>query len=82
MLAYCNVTYDSNHSKPNVFVGLMLRAFVKKKRGCGQKSYKKNRRAALVFLTNDVRDFEKEKKSSLIIFKKTQQLGEVHCDNN
>lgn len=84
MLAHCNVTYemvyDGNHPKPNVFMGFILRTFVK---GVvvSEKSYKKNSQTAPAFLITDARDFEKEKKRLTDYLLKTQALGEAHFDN-
>ncbi len=83
MLAHCCVTYEmlyeDKHPKPNFFMKLMLKAFVKKA-VVGPKPYPRNSRTAPAFLINDERDFEKEKARLIGYIERTQQLGEEYFD--
>lgn len=64
MLAHCNVTYEmvftDKHPKPNGFVRLMLKMFVKEG-VVGAKPYKKGIPTAKQFLVSDQQDFSAEK---------------------
>lgn len=84
MLAHCCVTYemmyDGNHKKPNVFMGFILRTFVKDT-VVSEKPYKRNSRTAPAFLITDERNFEAEKKRLIDYLLKTHALGEAHFDN-
>lgn len=83
MLAHCNVTYElvyeEKHPKPNFFIGLILKAFVKNI-VTSEKSYKKNSGTAPAFLIVDEKVFETEKERLIKHIKKTQQLGENHFE--
>ena len=83
MLAHCCVTYEmlyeDMHPKPNFFMKLMLKAFVKKA-VVGPKPYPRNSRTAPAFLITDERDFEKEKARLIGYIERTQQLGEEYFD--
>ncbi|MEM6319068.1 MAG: DUF1569 domain-containing protein [Bacteroidota bacterium] len=84
MLAHVNVayemTYDDIHSKPNFFMRLMLKAFVKKA-VVGPKPYPKNGKTAPQFVTfGKEKDFEVEKKRLVDYLHKTQQLGATHFE--
>ncbi|WP_439484326.1 DUF1569 domain-containing protein [Cyclobacterium plantarum] len=83
MLAHCNVTYEmayeNKHPKPNFFMGLILKAFVKKM-VVDETPYKKNVRTAPAFIIADERDFEVEKARLIQYLHKTVQLGEKHFD--
>jgi len=78
MLAHVNVTYemmyDNIHPKPNAFVKLMLKLFVKQG-VVGPKPYRKNLRTAPQFLITDEREFDTEKKRLQHYLAKTRQLG-------
>ncbi len=83
MLAHCNVTYemvyDTKHPKPNFFVGLILKLFVKNK-VVSEVPYQKNGPTAPAFIIADNRDFEQEKQRLIAFISKTQQLGEASFD--
>ncbi len=83
MLAHCNVTYEmafeNIHQKPNAFVKLMLKLFVKNK-VVSQTPYGQNGQTAPQFLIKDDKDFETEKKRLIAYITKTQQLGASHFD--
>jgi hypothetical protein len=83
MLAHCNVTYemvyDNKHPKPNGFVKLMLKLFLKNI-VVGNKPYKKNSQTAPAFIIKDSRKFDVEKKRLVDYINKTQQLGESDFD--
>jgi len=78
MLAHCCVTYEmvyeEKHSKPNVFIKIFLKLFVKWA-VVGDKSYSKNGRTAPQFLISDPKDFEIEKKRLIDFLIRTQKLG-------
>ncbi|WP_289659220.1 DUF1569 domain-containing protein [Flavobacterium panacagri] len=79
MLAHCNVTYemvyDNVHPKPNAFLRLILKSFVKKK-VVDETPYPKNIRTAPQFIINGNRDFNLEKKRLISYINKTRELGE------
>ncbi len=83
MLAHCCVTYemayDGNHKKPNAFVRLMLKLFVKKT-VITEQPYKRNNPTGGGFLIKDTRDFEVEKQRLIAYINKTQQLGADHFE--
>ncbi|MDP5106749.1 MAG: DUF1569 domain-containing protein [Polaribacter sp.] len=83
MLAHCCVTYEmvytEKHAKPNAFVKLMLKLFVKNM-VVSEKPYSKNGRTAAQFIIADERDFETEKKRLIDFILKTQKLGEKYFD--
>ncbi|MCR9064352.1 MAG: DUF1569 domain-containing protein [Cytophagales bacterium] len=83
MLAHCCVTYEmlyeDKHPKPNFFMKLMLKAFVKNA-VVGPMPYPRNSRTAPAFLITDERDFEKEKARLIGYIERTQQLGEEYFD--
>ncbi|WP_154857227.1 DUF1569 domain-containing protein [Cyclobacterium xiamenense] len=83
MLAHCNVTYEmafeNKHPKPNFFMGLILKAFVKKM-VVSETPYKKNVQTAPAFIIADERDFDVEKKRLFQYLQKTVELGGVHFD--
>lgn len=84
MLAHCNVTYemvyDGTHKKPNAFVKLILKLFVKNT-VVSAKPYKKNGSTAPQFVIVDERDFEAEKTRLINHINKTTELGGSHFDN-
>lgn len=83
MLAHCNVTYEmafeNKHPKPNAFVKLMLKLFVKNK-VVTDAPYGQNGQTAPQFIIKDDKDFETEKKRLIAYITKTQQLGASHFE--
>ena len=83
MLAHCNVTYemiyDNIHPKPNVFLRLILKLFVKNK-VVTDAAYSKNSPTAPQFIIKESKNFEPEKKRLIDYINKTQQLGEAYFD--
>lgn len=79
MLAHCCVTYeyifDERHDKPNFFVKLMLKNFVKNA-VVSETPYKHNERTGPAFLIANERDFEKEKTRLLTYIHKVVEKGE------
>ncbi len=78
MLAHLNVAYDLAYgkieAKPNFFVKLMLKLFVK---GLvtSDKPYAQNSRTAPYFIIANERDFEKEKSKLIDYIKQTEAHG-------
>ncbi len=83
MLAHCNVTYEtvftSKHPKPNFFMNIIFKLFVKKV-VVGEKPYPRNSQTAPIFIIGDDRNFEMEKKRLIDHINQVQQLGEAHFD--
>ena len=83
MLAHLNVNYEmvyeDIHPKPNFFMRLILKAFVKKI-VVNEAPYKKNSQTAPAFLIKGSRDFDEEKARLVGYINKTQALGEGHFD--
>ncbi|MEE9407236.1 MAG: DUF1569 domain-containing protein [Polaribacter sp.] len=83
MFAHCCVTYEmiytEKHPKPNGFVKMMLKLFVKNK-VVSESSYPKNGRTAPQFIISDEREFGTEKKRLVDYIIKTQELGEQYFD--
>ena len=84
MLAHCNVTYEmvyeeDKHKKPNFFLKLILKMFIKNT-VVSEKPYDKNGRTAPQFIKTEIHDFEKEKARLIGYIRKTQQLGEAHFE--
>lgn len=80
MFAHCNVPYaytfePEKFKKPNFFMKLILKNFVKKI-VTNPEPYKKNGRTAPEFVISDQRDFEHEKAKLIGNILKTQELGE------
>ena len=79
MLAHCNVTYemvyDNRHPKPNAFMKLILKAFVKKQ-VVSEKPYPKNGKTAPQFLVTTEKNFDVEKERLINYVEKTKSLGE------
>jgi len=79
MLAHCNVSYEmvyeDIHKKPNNFIKIVLRLFVKNK-VVNEKPYSKNNPTAPQFIVKDERNFEIEKNRLINYIIKTQELGE------
>ncbi|PSR52720.1 hypothetical protein AHMF7605_03860 [Adhaeribacter arboris] len=83
MLAHCNVTYEmvfeNKHPKPNFWLQLILKTFIKKI-VTSEVPYKRNSRTAPAFLITSNKDFETEKNRLIGYIQQTQQLGETHFD--
>lgn len=83
MLAHCNVTYEmafeNKHSKPNTFMRLILKLFVKDK-VVSEKPYGHNSPTAPQFIIKDQRDFETERNRLIGYIKKTNELGEKYFE--
>ncbi len=84
MLAHCSVTYEmvyeNNHSKPNFFMGFILKTFLKGGLVDATTAYKRNSGTAPAFIIKGERDFEAEKKRLSDYISQTQSLGESHFD--
>lgn len=78
MVAHCNVTYEmafeNKYKKPNIFMKLLLKFFVKKF-VVNEIPYKKNIKTAPEFIITDTRNFEIEKNKLIGYLKKCQELG-------
>ncbi len=83
MLAHCNVVYEmvytEKHPKPNFFMKLILKLFVKNP-VTNEKPYKKNIPTAPSFIIIDEKNFESEKNKLLAYIKETQIKGENFFD--
>ncbi len=84
MLAHCNVAYQflyepEKFKRPNPFVRLILKTFIKEM-VVGERPYKKNSRTAPDFIVSDTRNFENEKNKLIANILRTQQSGEKHFD--
>lgn len=83
MLAHCNVTYEmlftDKHKKPNGFVKLMLKLFVKSK-VVGETLYQKNGQTAPQFIIVDQKEFEKEKARLIEYIDKVAELGSTYFE--
>jgi hypothetical protein len=84
MLAHCNVTYEmvyepNKHPKPNVFIGFILKTFIKKS-VTNEVAYKQNSKTAPQFIITDARIFDVEKQRLKDYIAKTAALGEQHFD--
>lgn len=81
MLAHCNVTYEmayeNIHPKPNFFMKLMLKSFVKKL-VTNEVPYKHDSRTAPQFMITTDKNFDVEKNRLIQYIQKTQQLGEAN----
>lgn len=84
MLAHCNVTYEyvfepNKYKKPNAFVRLMLKTFVK---GLvtNDKAYKKSSQTAPDFVIQGNKNFEEEKARLISFIQQVQTLGAQHFD--
>lgn len=78
MLAHCNVTYEmvyeDKHPKPNAFVKLLLKWFVKPT-VTNEVMYKKNSQTAPAFRISDERTFETEKQRLIQFMERTSAIG-------
>ena len=83
MLAHCCVTYEmvyeDKHPKPNFFMGLILKMFVKKT-VTNEVPYKHNSQTAPQFIIKETKNFDAEKARLIAFINKTQQFGENHFD--
>jgi hypothetical protein len=83
MLAHCNVTYEmvfeTKHPKPNFFIQLMLKMFVKSK-VVSEAPYGQNGQTAPQFIIKETKDFNIEKERLIQYIQKVQQLGEQHFE--
>ncbi|SFF02600.1 Protein of unknown function [Chitinophaga sp. CF118] len=83
MLAHCNVTYEmiyeNKHPKPNAFLKLILKLFVKNK-VVTEIPYKRNSPTAPAFIMKGPKEFAAEKARLAGYIRKTQQLGEREFD--
>ncbi len=83
MLAHCNVayemTYGDEHKRPNFFIRLMMKLFVKNV-VVGAKPYPKNNQTAPQFVIKEKRDFGMEKQRMLAYIQKTLDFGESHFE--
>lgn len=81
MLAHCCIAYEmiytKKHPRPNSFVRMILKAFVKKA-VVNEKPFVKNGRTAPQFIIVDEREFETEKKRLIAYITKTQELGKQY----
>lgn len=83
MLAHYNVSYelvyDNKHPKPNAFLKLIMKAFVKSI-VVSEKPYKRNSQTAPAFVITDKKEFEREKTRLIDYINETQELGKNHFD--
>jgi hypothetical protein len=83
MLAHCNVTYEmayeNKHKKPNMILGFILKAFVKKI-VVNDVPYKKSSQTAPAFIMKEQKNFNTEKNRLIEYINKTQQLGENYFE--
>ncbi len=83
MLFHCSVVYQfvysDKHPKPNLFMSLILKMFIKKI-VTGTKEYKKNSQTAPAFVITDKKDFEYEKHQLIDYINQTLVLGKAHFD--
>ena len=83
MLAHCNVAYElvyeNKHPKPNFFMKVIMKSFVKKI-VTSETPYKHNSQTAPAFKIKESKDFEVERNRLVNYIKQTQQLVEGHFD--
>lgn len=83
MLAHCCVTYEmlfeDKHSKPNAFMKLILKLFVKEF-VVGDKPYPRNGKTAPQFIIKEAKNFEEEKERLIAFILRTQKLGADHFE--
>ncbi|AHM59449.1 hypothetical protein D770_05930 [Flammeovirgaceae bacterium 311] len=84
MLAHCCVSYEmvyeDKHKKPNPFMRLILKSFVKKA-VVNEIPYKPGSPTAPAFVIKGDKDFEAEKKRLTNYIIRAQQSGEAYFDN-
>jgi hypothetical protein len=83
MLAHCCVAYEmaytNKHPKPNAFMRLLLKAFVKNG-VVNEVPYKRNLRTAPAFIIPDRKNFEEEKARLIKYLEHTLSLGRDHFE--
>ncbi|RIW18174.1 DUF1569 domain-containing protein [Algoriphagus lacus] len=83
MLAHCCVAYEmaftNKHPKPNAFMRLLLKAFVKKG-VVSEVPYKRNLRTAPAFIISERKNFEEEKARLIKYLEHTLSLGRDHFE--
>lgn len=83
MLAHCTVAYEmaftNKHHKPNPFMRLFLKLFVKKG-VVNEVPYAKNIRTAPAFIIADRKNFEEEKARLIQYLEHTLALGRDHFE--
>lgn len=83
MLAHCSVAYEmaftNKHPKPNGFMRLLLKLFVKDG-VVNEKPYSKNLRTAPAFIIPDRKNFEEEKDRLIKYLEHTLNLGRDHFE--
>jgi hypothetical protein len=84
MLAHCCVSYEhvyepNKHPKPNFFMGLILKLFVKST-VVSEKPYAHDGQTAPEFIITGDRDFAVEKARLIAYIRQTQELGETHFE--
>lgn len=83
MLAHCCVAYEmaftNKHPKPNAFVRLLLKTFVKNG-VVSEVPYKKNLKTAPAFIIQGSRNFEEEKARLIKYLQHTLALGRDHFE--
>lgn len=84
MLAHLNVTYElvyeeGKHPKPNFFMRLILRLFVKNYI-VGETQYQADIKTAPYFIIEGNKNFEEERTRLIGFIEKTQQLGGAYFD--
>lgn len=84
MLAHCAVAYEmvytDKYPKPNIFVKLILKIFVKKG-VVSDAPFLRNSKTAPQFLIKEDKSFEEEKKRLIDFIIRSQELGEQYFDN-
>lgn len=79
MLAHCNVTYEmiytDMHPKPNAFVKIIMKLFIKSK-VVSETPYEQDGQTAPQFIIKETKDFDAEKKRLVAYISQTQELGE------
>lgn len=83
MLAHCCVAYEmahtNKHPKPNAFMRLLLKSFVKKG-VVNEVPYPRNSRTAPAFIISDRKNFEEEKDRLIKYLQQTYDLGSEHFE--
>ena len=83
MLAHCSVTYEmaftNKHPKPNAFMRLVLKTFVKNG-VVNEVPYAKNIRTAPAFIISERKNFEEEKARLIKYLEHTLSLGRDHFE--
>ena len=81
MLAHANVSYElvyeNKHPSPNFMAKIFLKLIIKNI-VVNEKPYKHNSPTGKVFVINETKDFEFEKKRLIDFILKTEQVGEVY----